>query len=652
MSVVQFTFISDRHYSNKFGKCQTKRYGSKQDFIYSPLLNYSAIMISIDLNKYPLAPGVYQMFGQDDEVLYVGKAKLLRNRLRSYFSARGDGRLHIPLLMEKVQRIEVIITDTEKEALILENTLIKKYRPHYNIDLRDDKTYVSVRIDLNDPFPMMQVVRQVKNDGAHYFGPYSSASAIRETLKEIYRIFPLRHSSIQRCSQRSRPCLFYQIGQCSAPCHGKISQSDYRKLVQGAIQLLEGRESEVIVQLQQRMTKAAEEMRFEDAARLRDQIAAIEKSVEKQKVSDYGGGNQDVIGVHQDGGEVEVTLLFIRQGRLIGRRSYPLEWKLDLPELLSGFLQEYYSRQVILPEQLLLPFPLEDAELLGEWLSEKRGKKVRLLAPQRGEKKRLCHLAQRNASGSYRQRGQRQQAREQLLEELKVKFHLPCFPKRIECYDISNVQGNQSVGSMVVLLNGEPATAEYRRFKIKTVAGADDYASLLEVLRRRLSRGIDAGILPDMILIDGGKGQLGILTMVLDEFKLQAKIGAVGIAKSRVMANVRGKVVERSEERFFLPGRKNPVSFRQGSASLFLLERLRDEAHRFAITYHRKLRHKASLRSSLDDIPGVGPTRRKALLKHFGSLKKIRAATLEELQQVPGISASLADTIYRVLRSQ
>ena len=606
-------------------------------------------MISLDLKRYPQAPGVYLMFGSNDKVLYVGKAKRLRSRLRSYFSTGGDGRLQIPLLMEKVERIEVIITDTEKEALLLENTLIKKYRPHYNIELRDDKTYVSVRIDLNDPFPMMQVVRQVKNDGAHYFGPYSSASAIRETLKEIYRIFPLRHSSMERCKKRGCPCLFHQIGQCSAPCHGKISQTDYRKLVGGVIHLLEGRESEVISRLQQRMMRAAADLRFEDAAKLRNQISSIEKSIEKQKVTDYGGGNLDVIGLHQDGGEVEVTLLFIRQGRLIGRRSYAVAWKLDLPELLSGFLQEYYSRQVILPDQLLLPLVLEGADLLGEWLSEKRGKKVRLVTPQRGEKKNLCLMAQRNACESYRQRGQRQQAREELLNELQSKFHLPCWPKRIECYDISNVQGNQSVGSMVVLLDGEPATAEYRRFKIKTVVGADDYASLREVLIRRLSRGIEEKKLPEMILIDGGKGQLGVLSAVLKEFQLEDDIGAVGIAKSRVLANVRGKVVERSEERFFLPGRKNPVSFRHGSASLFLLERLRDEAHRFAITYHRKLRSKASLHSSLEDIPGVGPARRKALLKHFGSLKRIRAATLDDLQQMPGISGELAETIFRAL---
>ncbi len=606
-------------------------------------------MISLDLKMYPQSPGVYLMFGSDDKVLYVGKAKQLRSRLRSYFSTGGDGRLQIPLLMEKVARIEVIVTDTEKEALLLENTLIKKYRPHYNIELRDDKTYVSVRIDLHDPFPMMQVVRQVKNDGAHYFGPYSSASAIRETLKEIYRIFPLRHSSIERCRKRGRPCLFHQIGQCSAPCHGKISQADYRKLVNGVIQLLEGRESEVILRLQQRMAQAAEQMRFEEAGRLRDQILAIEKSVEKQKVMDYGGGNLDVIGLHQDGGEVEVALLFIRQGRLIGRRSYVVEWKLDLPELLSSFLQEYYSRQVILPDQLLLPFHLEDADLLGEWLSEKRGKKIRLTAPQRGEKKRLCLLAQRNAGESYRQRGQRQQAREELLEELRLKFHLPGLPTRIECYDISNVQGDYSVGSMAVLLNGEAVPAEYRRYKIKTVKGADDYASLHEVLTRRLSRGIVEKNLPDMILIDGGKGQLGVLSAVLKEFQLEEQIGAVGIAKSRVLANVRGKVVERSEERFFLPGRKNPLSFRHGSAGLFLLERLRDEAHRFAITYHRKLRKQAGLHSSLEDIPGVGPARRKALLKYFGSLKKIRAASLEELKQMPGLPAALAETIYQAL---
>jgi len=607
-------------------------------------------MIEINLKNYPTSTGVYLMLGDNDEILYVGKAKQLRQRLRSYFSSSGDGRQHIPLLMGKVRRVEVIITDTEKEALLLENTLIKKHRPRYNIELKDDKTYVSVRIDLNDPFPLMQVVRQVKDDGAEYFGPYSSASALRETLKEIYRIFPLRHSSVENCSKRGRPCLFHQIGQCSAPCHGKISQQDYRKLVDGVIALLEGRESEVITSLQKRMERSAKEMRFEDAARCRDQIRFIQRSVEKQKVTEYGGGHQDVIGIHQSGGEVELTVLYIRQGKLIGRRSFALQWTLDLDELVSGFLQEYYSREVILPDQILLPLHFDAADLIAEWLSEKHGRKVKILTPIRGEKKHLTLLAGRNAKESYRQRGLRNKARSDLLEELQKVFFLHHKPVRIECFDISNVQGNQSVGSMAVLVDGEAATEEYRRFKIKTVVGADDYASLGEVIRRRLQRGIDEEKLPDMILIDGGKGQLGVLTAVLDEFNLRGQIGAVGIAKSRVMANVRGQVVQRSEERFFLPGRKNPVSFRHGSASLFLLERLRDEAHRFAITYHRKLRTKVTMRSSLDDIPGVGPARRKALLKYFGSLKRIRSATLEELQKTPGMSAVLAQTVYDAFR--
>ncbi|PLX95167.1 MAG: excinuclease ABC subunit C [Desulfuromonas sp.] len=607
-------------------------------------------MPDIDLKKYPTATGVYLMYSDEGTVLYVGKAKNLRSRLRSYFSAVGDGRAQIPLLMQKVARIETIVTDTEKEALLLENTLIKQYRPRYNVELRDDKTYVSVRIDLREEFPALQVVRQVKRDGALYFGPYSSAGAIRDTLKEIYRIFPLRHAPIERCRKRGRPCLFHQIGQCSAPCHGLISAADYRRLVDGVVALLSGREADVTRMLWQQMEQASAELRFEDAARLRNQIRAIEKSVEQQKVTDHAGGDQDVIGLHRDGGEVELALLFVRKGKLIGRRTYALEWRLDLAELVSGFLREFYGREVLIPDQILLPLPLEDAGLLSDWLSDLRGKKVRLLCPQRGEKLRLCKLAERNAGESFRQRGGQRAARRQLLEELQQKFHLPHWPRRIECFDISNVQGQQSVGSMAVLCDGEAARAEYRRFQIRTVVGADDYASLAEVLRRRLQRGIEEELLPEMILIDGGKGQLAVVTEVLRGLGLQERIGCVGIAKSRVVANVRGHAVERSEERFFLPGRKNPVTLRSGSAALFLLERLRDEAHRFAITYHRTLRNKATLRSSLEDIPGVGPGRRKALLRHFGSLKKIREATLDELKQMPGLPAKVAEEIHRTLQ--
>jgi excinuclease ABC subunit C len=551
-----------------------------------------------------------------------------------------------------VREIETIVTDTEKEALILENTLIKKHRPRYNIHLRDDKTYVSIRLDPREEFPALQVVRKVQRDGALYFGPFSSGSAVRETLKEIYRLFPLRHYPLETCRRRGRPCLFYQIGQCSAPCYGKISRQEYRELVRGVTALLSGRESEVLTLLRERMATAAAAMRFEEAATLRDQIRAIEQTVERQKVVEAGGGDQDVVGVHREGGEVAVAVLFIRQGKLIGRRSFTLEWRLDEAELLSSFLQQFYGREVFIPDQVLLPFPLEDADILGDWLSERKGKKVAVLAPRRGEKLQLVALAARNAAEVFRERGSRREAREAVLAEIGERLQLSRLPQRMECFDISNVQGKQSVGSMAVLLEGEPAKGEYRHFRIRSVEGADDYASLYEVLKRRLSRGLAEERLPDFILIDGGKGQLSVLTAVLGELGLAGRIDAAGIAKSRVLANVRGKAVEKSEERFFLPGRKNPVLLRQGSPALFLLERLRDEAHRFAITHHRKLRGKAALHSALEEVPGVGPARRKVLLKHFGSVRRLREASLDELLAVPGLPEPVARTVYAGFRDK
>jgi excinuclease ABC subunit C len=607
-------------------------------------------MLEIDLKKFPTAPGVYLMKGAQGEVLYVGKAKQLRNRLRGYFSATGDGRTHIRFLMNRVSDIETIITDTEKEALILENTLIKKYRPRYNINLRDDKTYISLRIDLREDFPTFQVVRRVRKDGARYFGPYSSSSAVRETLKLIYRIFPLRHHPLETCRRRSRPCLYHQIGQCSAPCHKLIDGPDYQRLVDGAIALLSGKEREVLDTLRQRMKRVAEALDFEEAARLRDQIRAIEETTEQQNVVTAGGGDQDVVGLHREGGEVEVAVLFVREGKMIGRRSYNLEWRLAEEELLSSFLQEFYGREVFIPERLLLPLAIDVAEALADWLGERKGKKVHILVPERGTGRQLVDLARRNALESFRERGSRREARQEVLRDIAGRLHLKRFPRRVECYDISNVQGRFSVGSMVVLTDGEPDKAGYRHFRIRTVEGADDFASLYEVLKRRLTRGMEEDLLPDLILIDGGKGQLSVLTTVLEELSLADRIDAAGIAKSRVLANVRGHGVERSAERFFLPGRKNPVILRQGSPALFMLERLRDEAHRFAITHHRKLRNRSTLHSVLEDIPGVGAQRRKALLRHFGSLKKIQLASLEELEAMPGLSQALARRIHSALR--
>jgi excinuclease ABC subunit C len=603
-------------------------------------------MDSLAKQSYPILPGVYLMRDAGETVLYVGKAKNLRNRLRSYFSAGGDGRAQIRFLMEKVTQIETIVTDTEKEALLLENTLIKKYRPRYNIDLRDDKTYVSVRIDPQEEFPSIKIVRHVRKDGARYFGPYASAGAIRHTLKEMHRIFPLRHHSLSSCKSRGRPCLYYQIGQCSGPCHGLISRAEYSKLVDGVITMLEGREDEVKDLLYTRMQQAADGLRFEEAARLRDQISALKKSVEKQKVAGTNAGDQDVFGLHREGGEVEIATLFIRRGKLIGRRIFSLEWRLDEDALLANLLQQYYARETIIPDEVLLPFAAADSEVLADWLSEQRGRKVKLLVPQRGDRVRLVKLANRNARESFRQRGSRREAQQNLLAELQQRLHLTRLPRRIECFDISHIQGAHMVGSMAVVEDGEPSSRHYRHYKIKTVAGNDDFASLAEVLRRRLQRGLDEGGLPDCILVDGGKGQLSSANLVLDELDLKQRIDLVAIAKSRVKANVRGKAVERSEERFFRPGRLNPIILRRGSPALFLLERLRDEAHRFAITHHRKLRKKAALRSSLEDLPGIGPGRRKVLLRHFGSLKKVREATLDELKQTPGLPENIAASLH------
>jgi len=614
-------------------------------------MSASASGFVFDAGRYPTAPGVYLMKDDSGSVIYVGKANSLRARLRNYFAVSGDSRPQVRFLLQRIAAIDTIVTDTPKEALILENTLIKQHRPRYNINLRDDKTYVSLRLDLRDEFPWLQVVRRVRRDGALYFGPYASAGAVRETLKEIYRIFPLRHYPLERCRRRSRPCLFHQIGQCSAPCHGRISRDDYRKLVDGVVDLLSGRETEVLAQLRERMQQAAIRFDYEEAARLRDQVRAIEATVEKQKVAANIREDQDVLGLHREEGEVVIALLFLRGGKLVGRRSFPLEWRLDEAELLAAFLQEYYGQEVLIPHELLLPLEPDDAATLAEWLGDRAGRRVQLGVPQRGVKKQLLELAERNARETFRERHDRQAARRSLLEELQQKLQLSRLPQRLECFDISNVQGQQSVGSMAVLLDGEPAPAEYRHYRIRTIEGANDYASLGEVLDRRLQRGLNDGVLPDCILIDGGRGQLGVLSETLQQLGLQGRIDAVGIAKSRVFANVRGKAVERSEERFFLPERKNPVVLRQGSPALFLLERLRDEAHRFAITHHRKLRGKRALHSVLEEIPGVGPARRRLLLRHFGSLKKLRAASLAELQDVPGLPAPLAATIHASLQS-
>ena len=600
--------------------------------------------------RFPASPGVYLMQGKDGDILYVGKARDLKKRVRSYFGASPDSRWHIRFLMERVADIEYIVTDTEKEALILENALIKKHRPRYNFNLRDDKTYFSLRMDMNEEFPRLTVIRKVTRDGARYFGPYSSASAAREVLKELNRLFPLRHYPLETCRRRRRPCLFYQMRQCAAPCHGMISRDDYAALANGAALFLEGKNSDLLRLYQQRMALAAAEERYEEAARCRDLIRAIEQTVEKQKIVTRGG-DADILGYARAGERLEIVLLFMRGGTISGSRSFSALWEMDDAEGAASFLHEYYSRDLYIPEEILVPLPLPEPEAFAEMLTEKRGKKVVIASPQRGVKHELVELAMRNALTSLEEKSSADAGREAVLEELRQRLHLSRLPRTIECYDISNIQGEQAVGSRVVFHDGLPDKARYRRYRIRTVDQANDFAMMREAFSRRLDPDGGGGELPDLILVDGGIGQLNILCGVLAELGVGG-IDAASLAKSRVEKGMTAAAVRRSDERVFLPGRKNPVVLRQNSPPLLLLARVRDEAHRFAITYHKNLRGKAALTSQLDAVPGIGPSRRKALLRHFGSLKKVREASLEELRQVPGVSAEVGEAVWRHLHGE
>ena len=603
----------------------------------------------IDITKtdhFPANPGVYLMKGADGRVLYVGKARDLKKRARSYFSASRDSRLHIRFLMERVMDIDFIITDTEKEALILENTLIKEHRPRYNFNLRDDKTYFSLRMDMSEEFPRLNIIRKVTRDGARYFGPYSSAAAAREVLKQLSRIFPLRHFPIESCRRRGRPCLFHQLGQCSAPCHGLISREEYLLLAEGAALFLEGKNRDLVNIFRQRMAEAAATEQYEEAARFRDLIGAVEVTVEKQKMV-VAEGDFDLLGYHRAGNRLEVILLFMRGGKLIGSRSYSLAWELDDAEGLTSFLHEYYGREVYIPSELLLPIPLPETDSFAELLSEKRGRRVIVTSPRRGVKSELVRLAMKNATTVAQEKQEAQTGKEAVLREMQGKLGLPIVPRRIECYDISNIQGRYAVGSRVVFSDGRADKALYRRYRIRTVDQADDFAMMHEVLSRRFAPGKVDGR-PDLIVVDGGIGQLNVLTRILRKLEI-AGVSAVGLAKSRVEKGMAKEEIERSAERLFLPGRKNPLVLRQNSAPLLLLSLIRDEAHRFAITYHKKVRGRETLTSRLKDVPGIGEKRLKALLRNFGSLRKLEGALLEEISAVKGISGSVAERVWEYL---
>lgn len=595
------------------------------------------------IKTFPPSPGVYLMRNSAGAVIYVGKAKNLRSRVRSYLVPGRDGRYQIPFLMARVEDIEYIVTDTEKEALILENTLIKQHRPRYNINLRDDKTYFSLRMDQREEFPRLTIIRRVTPDGARYFGPYASASAARDVLKHLYRLFPLRHYPMETCRRRGRPCLYHQLRQCSAPCHGLISREEYAALAEGAALFLEGKSRDLLKALKKRMEDAAAAEHYEEAARFRDLMRSVEVTVEKQKMV-TAGGDVDTLGYTRQGNRLDLALLFIRGGNLIGGRNFSFSWEMDDAEGIASFLNEYYNREVYVPAELLLPLEIPEPEALEELLSERRGKRVAIALPRRGTKAELVRLAVKNAESAAAEGARSREGAESALAELRERLHLANLPRRIECYDISNIQGRHAVGSRVVFLDGLPDKNFYRRYRIRGMEQADDYGMMRQVLSRRFTGSGSDDPFPDLILVDGGPGQLNVLTAVLDELGVSGP-DAASLAKSRVESGAEREEVVRSDERVFLPGRKNPVVLRQNSAPLLLLARVRDEAHRFAITYHQKLRGRETLQPSVGTIPGVGEKRWKGLLRHFGSLKKVREASVEELMEAPGISRKVAEAL-------
>jgi excinuclease ABC subunit C len=601
------------------------------------------------------SPGVYLLKDRAGKVLYVGKAKSLRSRVRAYFrpsgEGEGDGRFQVRFLMRKVRDFDTIVTTSEKEALILENNLIKQYKPRYNIRLKDDKSYLSAKIT-NHPWPRITVTRRIVKDGGRYFGPFGSADGLRETIDVIRKVFPLRTCTDTVFRNRSRPCLEYQIKRCLGPCCLPVDRAEYEKHLHAAQMLLEGRNLELVREMREQMKDYAARLEFEQAAKIRDRLRAIEKTVERQTVLHHWGIDQDVFGLYREGGFIEAIVLIVRAGKLTSTQSWSFQ---DLEfadeDVLSDLLTQYYYGERSIPDEIIVPVAIEDAEVRAELLSERRGKKVEFLVPQRGEKLRLLEMAQENARQSFAARRDNEHTREKMLEELRTRLRLRNTPKRIECYDISNLQGSMVVGSQVTFDEGEPDKNLYRRYRIRGFEGQDDFASLHEVLTRRLERAARENQFPDLWVIDGGKGQLNVALDVLRTFKLDDQIDCVSLAKQHVLNDRRAREVSKSEERVFLPNRKDPVVLPKNSTALFLLVRIRDEAHRFAITYNRELRRRARMRSMLDDIEGIGPVRRRALLRHFGSLKRIREASLQEIAAVKGFNADLAAAIRRHLEA-
>ena len=599
---------------------------------------------------------MYLFKGAEGRVLYVGKAQSLRTRVRSYFARGGDGRHQVHFLVPRIRDLEVVVTANVKEALLLENQLIKKHRPRFNIRLRDDKNYLALRLDPTAKYPRFTETRRFQRDQARYFGPYTSSGAMRGTMSTLQRIFPLRtcsDSGFESYRRQGRPCIEHSIGRCAAPCCQLISEADYRALVDGAVLFMRGRSQELVGSLRRDMAAASAREDFELAARLRDRIGAVERTVEQQSMVSPHFVDRDVFGLARDDTRVEVQVLHVRQGTLLGGDHHAFsEVRIGDEELLTSFLSQFYARERQLPREVLVPVEVDARAALEDLWSERSGTGVRLIRPQRGERRRLIEMAARNARLALAERTRSERSWEETAGELRQLLRLERPPRRIECYDISHLSGTLHVASRVVFLDGKPDKNAYRRYRLCETPPGDDYAAMREVLGRRLAK-LERDPAPDLILLDGGKGQLRAVEVLLADLAIEG-IPLAALAKERDSTSPNPRVLRHGgskREKLFLLGVKDPVLPDPASDGMLLLQRLRDESHRFAIRYHRQLRRKAGLRSILDEIPGIGPKKRRALLRGLGSLEAVKRASEAELRALAGVSAADSVRIRRFLDS-
>ncbi|HHT9105759.1 MAG TPA: excinuclease ABC subunit UvrC [Candidatus Wujingus californicus] len=594
------------------------------------------------LKNLPVSTGVYIMKDAKHKVIYIGKAKNIKNRVRHYFRKNKANRLYTEYLVRHVADIDFVLTETEKESLILENNLIKQFKPRFNINLRDDKTFVSIKIDIKKKYPYPMVVRQIENDGALYFGPYASARAVRETLRYIHDTIPIRKCPDNVFKNRVKPCLYYQIHKCMAPCCGLIDEAVYEELLKQVILILKGKQEDLVEILKKQMYEESNTMRYERAAKIRDRIKAIEETLEKQRIHSVSFVDRDVFGYYAVKNDVYIQIMFIRSGNMEDLASYHLyKNQNNIEEVFRSFLNQFYSQTRFIPSEIIIPVKSEDSKLLEEWLSERKGKRVEVICPVRGDKVRLVEMAQKNAENAYLV-SRTQEDFTRTLYSLKEGLKLNNIPECIECFDISNIFGKQAVGSMVVFEKGKPNKSKYKRFKIKTVKQIDDYAMMREVLTRRYKRAVEEGALPDLVIVDGGRGQLSIALRVFEELAV-GNVDLIALTKGRAEDE---KPSTKIGEQIFKPDVSKPIVLDSSSPELLFLDRVRDEAHRFAVTFHRKLRDREYYKSPLNEIIGIGIIRKKVLMKCFGSIEGIRNATIEQLIEISKLPPKLANDVF------